>query len=128
MKLDLVKNGEIVTSVSEGGTLNLGDLFVSPAYAGWSHGEYSLVEGTPDDPPAPDPKMVGMEYNGVMCSATADDQNGLAAVLTAIQFQGEAFQPTRFHFANGNTMVISLENWQDFAAVWLPFRQSFFAI
>lgn len=77
---------------------------------------------------SPDPKLTGVEFNGVMCSATAEDQHGLAAVLVAIQFQGQAFQPTRFHFANGNTLVVSLDNWQDFAAVWLPFRQSFFAV
>lgn len=75
-----------------------------------------------------DPKLTGVEFNGTMCSATAEDQHGLAAVLVAIQFQGAAFQPTRFHFSNGNTLVISLDNWQDFAAVWLPFRQSFFAV
>lgn len=128
MKLDLVKNGEIVTSVFEGGTINLGGLYVSPAFAGWSSGDYSLVEGVPEEPPTPDPKMVGVEYEDVMCSATAEDQHGLAAVLVAIQLQGSAFQPTRFHFSNGSTLVISLENWQDFASVWLPFRQSFFAL
>lgn len=83
---------------------------------------------SPHEPPPPDPKLTGIDFNGTMCSATADDQNGLAAVLVAIQFQGQAFQPTRFHFSNGNTLVISLDNWQDFAAVWLPFRQSFFAV
>ena len=79
-------------------------------------------------PPPPDPKLVGVEFDGVMCSATAADQAGLAAVLLAIQLQGAAFQPTRFYFENGNTLVISLANWQAFAAVWLPFRQSFFAV
>lgn len=77
---------------------------------------------------SPDPKMQGIEFDGVMCSATADDQNGLAAVLVAIQFQGAAFEPTRFHFANGNTLVLTLQNYQAFAAVWLPFRQSFFTV
>ena len=79
-------------------------------------------------PPPPDPKLVGVEFDGVMCSATAADQAGLAAVLLAIQLQGAAFQPTRFYFENGNTLVISLANWQAFAAVWLPFRPSFFAV
>ena len=78
--------------------------------------------------PAPDPKWSGIEFEGVMCSATADDQAGLAAVLLAIQLQGAAFQPTRFYFANGNTLVLSLANYQAFTAVWLPFRQSFFAV
>jgi hypothetical protein len=79
-------------------------------------------------PPAPiDPKLIGIEFDGVMCSATAQDQNGLAAVFLAIQLQGANFQPTRFEFDNGSELVITLENWQAFAAVWLPFRQSFFA-
>lgn len=74
-----------------------------------------------------DRKREGIEFEGVMCSATAADQAGLAAVLLAIQLQGASFKPTRFHFENGNTLVLSLANWQAFAAVWLPFRQSFFA-
>lgn len=82
----------------------------------------------PVPPPAPDPKLVGVEFEGVMCSATAADQAGLAAVLLAIQLQGAAFQPTRFYFENGNTLVLTLANWQAFAATWLPFRQSFFAV
>lgn len=82
---------------------------------------------TAEDARAVDPKLIGVEFQGVRCSATAADQNGLAAVLLAIQLQGEAFQPTRFEFDNGSTLIITKENWQAFAAVWLPFRQSFFA-
>jgi|GEM_PF-1846761 len=83
----------------------------------------------PDQKPnqKPDPKWIGVEFDGVMCSATRDDQNGLMAVLMAKQLQGAAFQPTRFHFANGNSLVMTKENIADFAAVWMPFRQSFFA-
>jgi hypothetical protein len=80
-------------------------------------------------PPAPiDPKLIGIEFDGIMCSATAQDQNGLAAVFLAIQLQGANFQPTRFEFDNGSTLIVTLANWQQFAAVWLPFRQSFFAV
>lgn len=75
-----------------------------------------------------DKKRDGIMFQDVMCSATAQDQAGLAAVLLAIQLQGAAFKATRFHFENGNTLVINLDNWQAFAAVWLPFRQSFFAV
>jgi hypothetical protein len=42
--------------------------------------------------------------------------------------QGANFQPTRFEFDNGSTLIVTLTNWQAFAAVWLPFRQSFFAV
>ena len=96
----------------------------------WQMVQDAIAEGatvTVEQPPAPDPKLIGVEFEGVMCSATADDQAGLAAVLLAIQLQGEAFKPTRFEFDNGSELVITLENWQAFAAVWLPFRQSFFA-
>lgn len=79
-------------------------------------------------PPAPkDPKLVGVEFDGVMCSATKEDQDGLIAVMTAFQLQGEHFQPTRFVFANGSELVISAQNIKQFIGVWMPFRQSFFA-
>jgi hypothetical protein len=79
-------------------------------------------------PPAPqDPKLVGVEFDGVMCSATKEDQDGLVAVLVAFQLQGEHFQPTRFGFVNGSELVISSENIQRFIQAWMPFRQSFFA-
>ncbi len=76
--------------------------------------------------PPPDPKMVGIEFQGVMCSATMYDQNGLLAILAAYQLQGANFQPTSFKFANGNSLVITKDNIQAFIAVWMPFRQSFF--
>jgi hypothetical protein len=77
--------------------------------------------------PKPDPKWIGIEFGGVMCSATREDQNGLMAVLLAFQMQGAAFKPTEFHFANGSKLVLSAQNIQAFTAVWMPFRQSFFA-
>jgi hypothetical protein len=86
----------------------------------------------PPLPPLPvvlDPKMIGIEFDGVMCSATGLDQNGLNAVFTAIQVQGAAFPATRFKFDNGNELVITAGpdgNYQAFMDVWLPFRQSFF--
>jgi hypothetical protein len=76
--------------------------------------------------PPPDPKLVGVLFEGVMCSATRDDQNGLVAVLTDYQLETATFQPTRFEFANGNSLVITKDNIQAFIAVWKPFRKSFF--
>ena len=94
--------------------------------------EAALAAGpAPYVAPAPtpvDPKLVGVEFNGVMCSATAADQSGLVAVLMAIQVQGAEFKPTRFEFDNGNSLVITLANYEAFMAVWLPFRQSFFTV
>lgn len=76
--------------------------------------------------PQPDPKLVGVLFEGVMCSATRDDQNGLVAVLTAYQLQGANFKPTKFYFENGNTLILTKDNLQAFIAVWMPFRQSFY--
>jgi hypothetical protein len=75
---------------------------------------------------APDPKLVGVAFDGVMCSATGQDQNGLVAVHLSIQLQGAAFPATRFQFDNGNTLIITAQNHQDFMEIWLPFRQSFY--
>jgi hypothetical protein len=99
----------------------------------WQQVQQAIAEGavvTVEEPPAPiiDPKLIGIEFDGIMCSATAQDQNGLAAVFLAIQLQGASFEPTRFEFDNGSTLIVTLANWQQFAAVWLPFRQSFFAV
>lgn len=79
-----------------------------------------------ETPPPVDQKLVGVEFDGVMCSATRDDQNGLVAVLVAYQLLKTAFQPTSFSFVNGNKLVLSLQNIEQFMAVWIPFRQSFF--
>ena len=73
-----------------------------------------------------DAMFTGVEFAGVMCSAKKEDQDGLLAVLTAYQLQGETFQPTRFDFRNGNALVLTRDNIQQFLAVWMPFRQSFF--
>lgn len=86
-------------------------------------------EPLPADIPSeskPDPKMVGIEFDGVMCSATRDDQNGLVAVIIAHQLQKATFQPTVFRFVNGNTLLMTFDNLPKFLAVWMPFRQSFF--
>ena len=81
----------------------------------------------PKDPePAPDPKLVGIDFEGTMCSATMEDQNGLIAVLVAYQIAGANFVPTKFSFSNNNELVITKDNIQSFMAVWMPFRQSFF--
>ena len=80
----------------------------------------------PPPPPPPDPKVTGIEINGVMCSATKDDQSGLIAVLTAYQLQGEAFKPTLFEFSNGSSLLVTKDNIKTLIGKWLPFRQSFF--
>lgn len=78
------------------------------------------------EPPESIRKLQGFAFDGVMCSATSQDQSGLTAVFLAIQMQGAAFPATRFEFENGSALVIHLGNWKAFAATWIAFRQSFF--
>lgn len=75
-------------------------------------------------------KTTGILIEGVMCSATKDDQNGLSAVavgVTLARMSGQVFPATEFSFSNGNTMVITDANFDSIYAQWVPFRQSFFA-
>lgn len=68
-------------------------------------------------------KISGVEFQGIMCSATEADQNGLAAIRPEIE-SGTAIPP--FVFENGNKLQLTQTNWEAFRAVWLPFRMSFF--
>lgn len=74
----------------------------------------------------PDARYVGIDFHGIKCSATKEDQNGLVAVLVAYTLQKAAFQPTEFQFVNGNKLTLTAQNIMEFTAVWMPFRQSFF--
>lgn len=74
-------------------------------------------------------KMRGVEFDGVMCSATGQDQSGLMAVLTGIELAkaiGSDYGTTGFIFENGTRINISTQNAYQLAAVWVPFRKSFF--
>ena len=85
-----------------------------------------LQDPEPPEVVPPDPKWVGILFEGIMCSATRDDQSGLVAVLIDWQLSPTTFEPTRFEFANGSQLVLTRENIQRFIAVWKPFRRSFF--
>ena len=52
--LVLLKNGEIIRSIANGSAFHVDGIYLSPAYSGWSHGEYSLVEAPPE-PLLPEP-------------------------------------------------------------------------
>lgn len=69
-----------------------------------------------------DQKLQGVEFEGVMCSATKEDMWGLSAVSPWIQ----SGNSTAFEFDNGNVLVLTPENYQEFYAVWASFRASFF--
>lgn len=68
--LALMHNGEHQQIVREGARLTLpnGDV-VSPAIAGWSHGDFSLVPYLHPPPPEPDPaEVLSTERAGMVCS------------------------------------------------------------
>lgn len=86
-----------------------------------------IIKIDPSKLPVPDQKLIGVEFAGVMCSATKEDQNGVVAVFLAFKEQGDQFKPTQFVFANGNKLLLSKDNVAQFMSVWTPFRQSFFS-
>ena len=100
-------------------------------------GEYTISE---DDSLAPEPlpptppsvgelKRTGILILGVMCSATKDDQMGLTAVgldYSMTTAGGGTFGSTKFEFSNGNTLVITADNFATIYNLWVPFRRSFF--
>ncbi len=85
--LNLMQNGEILTSVHPGSRFSLpnGDL-VSPAYAGWDNGEYSLAEA-----PAPDPEVLLQEQRQNMALSFAQLLIGLVSEGWISQAEGEAW-------------------------------------
>lgn len=75
-------------------------------------------------------KLSGVSINGVMCSATKEDQNGLTAVSLGVVMArgaGSTFPDTKFTFSNGAVLVITESNFDEIYATWMPFRQRFFA-
>lgn len=76
-------------------------------------------------------KLTGIEILEVMCSATEEDQNGLVAMamgVTISRQHSSTFPDTRFKFSNGNSLIITDENFNELYAKWTTFRQSFFAV
>jgi len=74
-------------------------------------------------------KQTGIEILGVMCSATKEDQMGLTAVgldYSMTTAGGGTFSSTKFEFSNGNTLVITADNFSTIYNLWVPFRRSFF--
>lgn len=71
--------------------------------------------------PQPD-KLEGIEFDGVMCSATGDDQAGLTALAETLKW----VEVVNFRFENGNTLSVTRDTYPKLMAVWVPFRQGFF--
>jgi hypothetical protein len=131
MRAHIIENG-IVTNTIEVESLDFMPNLISgeTGSIGW------LWDGeTLTPPPAPEPsdedrKLIGTLINGVMCSATKDDQNGLSALavgVTLARMSGQAFPATQFSFSNGSKLVITDDNFDSIYSQWVPFRQSFFA-
>lgn len=73
-------------------------------------------------------KMTGVMFDGVMCSATKDDQAGLLALWVDYASSPASFTPTRFEFSNGNALILTRDNISNVRAVWGLFRRSFFSV
>jgi hypothetical protein len=73
-------------------------------------------------------KWKGVEFEGVFCSATKEDQWGLNSLLLMYQMNPSGFHPTRFDFVNGSTLILTKENFHSFQKVWIAFRSSFFTV
>lgn len=69
-------------------------------------------------------KFAGIEFDGVMCSATKEDMWGLASVESYVR----AGMATPFKFDNGSTLLLTKDNIDAFQATWVPFRASFFSL
>lgn len=67
-------------------------------------------------------KLQGVLFEGVMCSATGEDQHGLSDIEQMVL----AGYTINFHFENGTIKAFTTANWAAFRAVWIPFRMSFF--
>jgi len=67
-------------------------------------------------------KLTGIEFEGVMCSATAEDMWG----LSSIQGYVASGLSVPFKFNNGNVLLLTPSNMAAFQEVWVPFRASFF--
>ena len=130
MKAHVIENGKVVN------TIEVKSLDFMPGLIdgevggiGWLWDGQTLSPPPAPEPAPQDPKLVGTLINGVMCSATRDDQNGLTAVamgVTLARASGTTFPDTVFKFANGNSLVITDANFNTVYALWVPFRQSFF--
>ena len=83
-----------------------------------------LPDGTWELTPKTDQevKLEGIEFEGVMCSATAEDQWGLASIREHV-LNG---LKTNFKFSNGAVITLTPDNMLQLEAVWIPFRASFF--
>ncbi len=71
-------------------------------------------------------QYTGFDYQGTMCSVTAEDQHGLTGVMVAMD--AGLTTSVNFVFANKNKITLTTENIVAFATAWTAFRQTFFEV
>jgi hypothetical protein len=106
----------------EGTTIPIGHRLYEYALELEANGEAEILPYTVPEPTKEELKLEGVEFEGIMCSATSEDMWGLASTKEWIR----AGQTTNFEFKNGNVLTLSNDNIDAFEAVWVPFRASFF--
>lgn len=84
----------------------------------WSNGWSELTLSDHDE------KIKGVEFEGVMCSATAMDSSGLMEAREWVL----AGNTTVFEFENGSELRLTPDNIGLFEATYKPFRASFFKV
>jgi hypothetical protein len=99
--LVLKYEGEIISYHRAGSSLFVDSIYVSPAYAGWSYGDYTLENAptTDVDPPSPPTKeqllyyasecriqkeSAGIEIEGVEIATDRDSQNLIKGAVIAV--------------------------------------------
>ena len=83
----------------------------------------SIIKAQEEKREHKDKKLEGIEFEGVMCSATFRDQSGLLAIKQYLEHGGAS---TIFNFENGNKLKITRSNFDSFYTTWSRFRASFF--
>ncbi len=68
------------------------------------------------------PKLAGVEFNGITCSATKEDMVGVMYIKDKAKNGGSAIM----RFENGSRLTLNNENIDQFFLVWSKFRDSFF--
>lgn len=125
--LNLLKNGEVIRQVLPGSALDLEGVYVSPAEAGWAHGDYELVEAPPlvvPEPEPPTPEQIkaslaayaadcrwqkevgGTIWNGWPVHTDRESQGKIMAERLAIS-EGERDDPDGWKFADGSFRMVS---------------------
>jgi len=114
-EIDISIFGNLAGYASNGNTTKVGDDWVFDSAS--VQAKIDEFENSPSQL-----KLKGVEIEGVMCSATSEDMWGLKCIEDDIEAGGT----TTFQFTNGNELQLRPDNIEDFKAIWVPFRKSFF--